>query len=474
MDKVKKLCLMCVLILGVSANLTAGSLKYAGINKNSKVMGSPKDTTTVPKPLNKSGSENQKAWIEGTNPVGDITSVSAGTGLTGGGVEGDINLSFDQSWGDGRYIQAGESAGGDLSGTYPNPSVIRLRGFPVSSTTPSTGQVLMWNGSHWAPGNVSGGDNDWTIVGNNIYRTSGYVGIGTSSPSHKLEVYSSIPGIDAIHAKTTVSNQSAVYGEATGSGAAGVSGQTFHEDAVGVAAWAGVDGATALKAVGANGKAIYASGTGNYPTITIDNWGADGMGMSVLMHPNNNSAMGIYVATSYGYGIGVYKTSSDGSDALWIQTPSSSYEYGIYCVGKAYFSGGTKAGVKTEKGWRTVNMIESPDGDFYISGQGQLKDGRAVISFEEISGGDKIFEEAVSEKVPVKVIVTPVGSWSGLYVIDASPKGFTVLSATGDPNAKFNWIAIGRKKGEEERDKSFDTRLESMRKIIKAKAEVLK
>lgn len=42
-------------------------------------------------------------------------------------------------------------AGGDLSGSYPNPTVAQLLGRPMLNSAPSTGNSLVWNGTQWAP-----------------------------------------------------------------------------------------------------------------------------------------------------------------------------------------------------------------------------------------------------------------------------------------------------------------------------------
>lgn len=55
------------------------------------------------------------------------------------------------------YVRDGEAAGGDMTGTFPNPAVAALRGNPLSATNPTNGQILVWDGAAWVPQTPSGG-----------------------------------------------------------------------------------------------------------------------------------------------------------------------------------------------------------------------------------------------------------------------------------------------------------------------------
>jgi hypothetical protein len=178
--------------------------------------------------------------------------------------------------------------------------------------------------------------------------------------------------------------------------------------------------------------------------------GAHSAGL-VILSPENQ---GVYISSSANDGMyvnnagsnGAYLDIGSGSVGWAVYAHSNSFSgNGIYCYGNGTISGSWSKTVTTSKGWEAVQTLSAPDEEIVASGMGRLVNGRCRIRFE------RLFSEAISHRIPVKIVLTPLDRWSGLYAAERSYEGFTVLTGAGAQDVEFTWRAIGRRQGYEQR-----------------------
>jgi hypothetical protein len=396
--------------------------------------------------------------------TGTITGVTAGSGLTGGGTSGSVNLGLNTACAATQILQwngtswacsnagagtiTGVTAGADLTGGGTSGNItlnLNTASVPLlSANNTYTGSQTI-NNIEVISGSNGGG---MLQVTNNLTSGPAPAVLGTtySSGANAIRgVFAGTTGPGAgILGQTSTATAYGVVGQvlATSGTTAGVSGQSSSNGGF------GVQGTSPY--IGVSGESDGASGITGLPLIGAGVWGDTGGSSESLA----SAFIGVLGTANDGYA-GYFQNNSGGSEnapALYAQNGDGPVFLAQGANGFCEFDGlgdlfcsGTIEGV-TQAGAAKVlvHAVEAPDNWFEDAGSARLEGGSATVAL------DPTFAQTVNTGVEYHVFLTPNGDCKGLYVSQKTPTSFEVRELGGGSSSiVFDYRIMAKRLGYE-------------------------